>query len=233
MKNIITANQENESLKDMQLSQVVLPQTPLKPEDLADFRLPLGQSVDPVTRKGATTIKISRPQKGVFVRTHAKHKFDGFVIEDPVSQEPYLVLPAIAGKLQNECVAKRHILAVDRDGNPFIWPIRLPNEDGTLDSYSESALVAADEAERSWVRVQSNRSKKMYDTRVAVAAGGEPDWPEEDFDTLLSRAFGNRIIRDMDHPLVKRLNGEIIARPVYGCSGSHRNQWNSHQRTRF
>ena len=37
----------------------------------------------------------------------------------------------------------------------------------------------------------------------------EPEWPEKDFQSLVDIAFKDRYIRELDHPALRRLRGEL------------------------
>jgi hypothetical protein len=59
------------------------------------------------------------------------------------------------------------------------------------------------------VRVVSNMSQGFYDVFVANVDLGNPVWPRESLRDLLAIAFGNTfIIRDLSHPVIKRLTGQ-------------------------
>lgn len=61
-----------------------------------------------------------------------------------------------------------------------------------------------------WVRIAANMSLGAYE--VFVAAGEnlpEPTWPEVDFQTLLRTAFKGHFIQSFDHPVLRRLRGEV------------------------
>jgi hypothetical protein len=48
-----------------------------------------------------------------------------------------------------------------------------------------------------------------YDVFPASADFADPAWPEVDFKQLVQVAFKDRFIRDMNHPVVRRLRGEM------------------------
>jgi len=60
-----------------------------------------------------------------------------------------------------------------------------------------------------WVRVAANLHNGCYDVYEATAKLPEPTWPEEDLRALLHIAFKDRYVRDLDHPVLKRLRGEV------------------------
>ncbi len=85
----------------------------------------------------------------------------------------------------------------------------MPGSDGKLDEWSRSALEAADIARSGWVRVQSNMSLGAYEVFEATGDIPNPEWPETPFKDLLRVAFKGRFIDSLDHPVLRKLRGEI------------------------
>ena len=52
-------------------------------------------------------------------------------------------------------------------------------------------------------------SLNAYDIDVAMGAFPDPIWPSVTFPELLKIAFKGRMIEDLDHPVLRRLRGEI------------------------
>ncbi len=54
-------------------------------------------------------------------------------------------------------------------------------------------------------------SKMAYDTVLAVSKLPDPEWPEEPENIIkaLEIAFKNKFIDDPNHPVLKRLRGEL------------------------
>jgi hypothetical protein len=98
---------------------------------------------------------------------------------------------------------------VNRQGVLFLWPIRLPGPDGKRDEWSRTALEAADLARRGWVRVTANLGLGAYDVFTATGTLPDPDWPALSFRELLRVAFRERFIDSPDHPVLRRLRGEV------------------------
>jgi hypothetical protein len=99
--------------------------------------------------------------------------------------------------------------AMNRQGVLFLWPARLPGADGKLDSWSQSALEAADMARRGWVRVAANMALGAYDIFQATGQLGDPEWPVEPMSDLLRVAFRDKYITTLDHPVLRKLRGEV------------------------
>ena len=99
--------------------------------------------------------------------------------------------------------------AINRQGVIFLWPVRLPGEDGRGNAWNSSALEAANLATKGWVRIAANMSLGAYEVFQATAELPEPEWPDKDFQSLLEIAFKDHYVRALDHPVVQRLRGEL------------------------
>lgn len=177
--------------------------------DLSELRLSQDFAKNVGVKKLLITVPVRKPTRQEFVRVHPDA---GFRIPTPVLElkeenETYLVARDLWCELPGEIIPKDLFTAINRQGVLFIWPVRLPGEDGRLDHWSQTAATAAERAIDSWVRVASNRSLGAYD--VFEAAGDLPDpiWPEATFDELLRIAFKDRFIDSLDHAVVQRLRG--------------------------
>jgi len=60
-----------------------------------------------------------------------------------------------------------------------------------------------------WVRVASDMSVGAYQAYEATGDLPEPEWPEHSFEEIVTIAFKGKIIDSSDHPIVRRLRGEI------------------------
>jgi hypothetical protein len=96
-------------------------------------------------------------------------------------------------------------LAIDRQGVPFLWPIRLPDSDGRDLDWYRSAREAAAEAMKRWVRVTANMKAGAYDIFVAESVTAEPNWPDFTLQELIKIAFKDRLITSLDHRVLQRL----------------------------
>ena len=166
----------------------------------------------PSVKKVLAQLPVRKPSKEWFCRTHPepdKYSVDTAVLELKEDGEIYFIPPALRDALSGEaCVhIKRLWLAVNRQGDAFIWQIRIPGADGKIDSWNDSALAAANKATTQWVRLAANRRMGGYDMSVANISD-EPCWPELPFNELLRIAFKGKVIETLDHPVLRRLRGE-------------------------
>ena len=163
-------------------------------------------------KKALLTVPVKKPAKEWWVQTHPDpaYRIETAVLELKEEREIYLVDPDIWDYVATESTVRLCALfaAINRQGVVFLWPVRMPNPDGRIDSWSQSALDAATTAAGKWVRVQSNMSLSAYEVSEAYGNIPEPKWPDYSMKDLLRVAFKDRHIATMDHPVLQHLRGE-------------------------
>ncbi|MFL5342053.1 MAG: hypothetical protein ACJ8F7_18060, partial [Gemmataceae bacterium] len=187
----------------------------LDPFDLTKWRLSQDFGASLGVKKVLLSVPIRKPDKSWFVRVHPSEEFrqQTAVIElkEERGSETFLVAPALWPALSGESTftPKALFLGINRQGNLFVWPARLPGADGKLDEWSRTALEAADMAMKRWVRVQANMPLGAYDVCEAHGELPEPEWPDLSFGQILKIAFKDRIITTLDHAVLRKLRGEV------------------------
>jgi hypothetical protein len=183
------------------------------PFNPANLRLSQDFHADLGVKRKLLTVPVRKPDKAWFVRVRPgdEHRLETCVVELKEEGETYLMAPALWPELAREATFSPRALftAVNRQGVPFLWPVRLPGSDGKIDSWSQSALEAARLAEGHWVRVQANLSLGAYDVFQATGPLPEPRWPDETLHELLKISFKGRYIDAADHPVLRKLRGEV------------------------
>ncbi len=175
-------------------------------------RLRLSQDFGTVgVKKAIISVPVRKPDRQWFVRVHPDEgwRLPTAVIEIKEDREVHLVDPAVATELPAEVVPVMLFTSITRQGVLFLWSIRLPGEDGKHNEWHRSALEAAQRAQKRWVRVVANMTAGGYDVYEAVGALPEPVWPDLSFRELLKIAFKDRFISTADHPVLRRLRGEV------------------------
>jgi hypothetical protein len=189
-----------------------LPEAP-DPFDPASLRLSQDFSASFGVKKALITVPVRKPDKAWFVRVHPAEEYalQTAVIELKEDRETYLVAPQLWPDLAGEGTFSPRALftAINRQGVVFLWPIRLPGADGKVDAWSQSALEAAHMARRGWVRVAANMALGAYEVFQATGDLPEPEWPHTSLGELLRIAFKDRYVNALDHPVLRRLRGEV------------------------
>ena len=183
-------------------------------EDLFDLKkLTLSQDFAEIVgvKKKIITVPVRKPHRQSFVRVHPDEswRLETAVLEVKEERETYLVDPAIWSELPGEIVPKVLFTAINRQGVVFLWPVRLPGEDGRHDAWNRSALEAAHLATKQWVRVSANMSLGAYEVFEATGNLPEPIWPDISFKELLEIAFRDKFIQSLEHPVIRSLQGEL------------------------
>jgi hypothetical protein len=125
-------------------------------------------------------------------------------------RDTYLVRPQIAGLIAQDVRPVRLHVCINKRQAVFIWPAKLPQDGNDAGRrWTESALMAADEAKRLWVKLAGNRDLGAYEYFRAKGDLGDPQWPDKSFRDLLEMAFRDRDINRVDHPVIRELAGEL------------------------
>ena len=188
--------------------------TPEKDQDPFDpSRLRLSQDFAATVgvKKALITVPVRKPSKQEFVRVYPdqQYRLETAVLELKEERETYLVEPSLWPELPSELTPKVLFTTMNRQGVLTLWPVRLPGEDGRLDEWNASALAAAEMARDRWVRVVANMGLGAYEVYEASGDLPEPTWPELTFTEILKVAFKGRYITEIEHPVIRRLRGEL------------------------
>jgi hypothetical protein len=180
---------------------------PDDPYDLKRLRLDQSFTEAVGVKKLLTTVPVKKPDPQAFIRVHSGEDYrDAFaMIELKADRESYLVLPSVAREIPGEYFMATIRTAITRQGNVFLWPIRMPGPDGRILEWHRSAAEGAALAENQWVRVKANMGNGAYDIYTADVTMAEPEWPSESFQELLRKGFRDRLVDKLDHPVLLRL----------------------------
>jgi hypothetical protein len=186
------------------------------PPGLPDIsKLVLGQQyLDALDVTKKLQIKVRKPSKGTFFRVHPQMLTSSpiglYQDKDGEDEDFYCVMPDMMRELDGHAFPAVLRLAVTTDGRAFIWPLRLAGPNGLMMDWWRSALLAADEAEKTWVSLQPNKREGRYEILTAANQNRPaPAWPDEPFDELVRTGFGDRIILSIEHPIIKKLRGAL------------------------
>jgi hypothetical protein len=181
------------------------------PFDPRNLRLSQDFGASVAVKKAVITIPVRKPDRQWFVRVRPGNdwRLPVAIIDVTEERDPYVVAPSLVADLTAEVAPSMLFTAISRHAGLFLWPIRLPGEDGTHNPWHRSAWEAAARAESHWVRVVANKSAGAYDVYEATGNLGEPEWPTPSFAELLKIAFRDRFIDSSEHPVLRRLRGEV------------------------
>jgi hypothetical protein len=181
--------------------------------DLDSLRLPQDFSASTGIKKILNTVPIRRPDHQEFIRVHPDPdwRLQTFVLEVKAQRQTYLIHPSLRDGLlaRHEVVPKVLFTTITRQGVLLLWPIRLPDRDGRLDTWNQSALEAIEPAKTHWVRVVPNHDLRGYEVFQATNLSDDPTWPAISFEELVKIACKNRFIDSWDHPVLRQLRGDI------------------------
>jgi hypothetical protein len=162
------------------------------------------------------TVPVRKPRKTEFFRVHPGEDYclDSMVLvrAESIDREVYLIAPALRAELLEDAQRVRLFTCVNKRGVVFLWPARLPDPEasgGGGRAWHISALEAADEAKKHWIRLQGNRDLGAYEMHRALGDLGEPAWRDKTFKELLKIAFKDRLIDTPHHDAIRELRGEL------------------------
>jgi len=207
------------------MSRISVPETPqndnhrgvepYKPEPAPDpfnpaaLRLSQDFASSIGVKKVLTVVPCRKPNRHEFVRVRPgeEERLEAGVFEDKLNRDVYLVQRDLWAELAGEVYPVCLFLSINRQGDVFLWPCKLPGTDGRSNTWNDSALAAARLAETRWIRMAANMAGGMYDTFEAAGELSEPSWPELTFAEILKLCFKDRFIQAVDHPAVRALRG--------------------------
>ena len=178
--------------------------------DFSKFRLPTNSPDMPVAQKVLTHVPVGKPSKQKFVRVHLdkSYHFECALLKLEDDDRPYLISPDIAHTVGQDIKQVILKLAIDRQGNIFLWPVPPRQEDGNENMWNQSHREIAALAESFWVRLASNRAIGAYEPYKAQGEIPDPIWPDIPLDDILEIAFGSsHVIMDREHPALLKLWG--------------------------
>ncbi len=177
--------------------------------NLDNLRLSQNFSESIGVKKALLTVPVRKPNRQDFIRVRHGDEWclQTAILELKEERISYLVEPNLWAELPSEVVPKIIYTTINRQGVLSLWPVRLPGSDGRQDHWSRSALDAAEMAKTRWVRMAANMSLGAYEVYSASSEFQDPEWPDVSFKEILQIAFRDQYIKDLNHPVVKRLRG--------------------------
>lgn len=186
---------------------------PFAPAELAKLRLSQDFAGMAQVKPVLTNVAARKPHKQEFIRVRPgeENRFDTGCFIDKESREAYMVSPAVWDLLVGDVTPTLLVVCISRNSPvPFLWPLTLPATDGRPNRWHESALEAATIAEKQWLKVVADMSAGCYVPMVACGNLPEPDWSDvPSLPEMLRLAFKGRFIDSAQHPVLRRLRGDV------------------------
>ena len=156
-----------------------------------------------------TTISVSKPDSQWFCRVHPDFEFRSMLLLFREDSNLYVVEKELWSDLTSELNPFLVVLAVNRQGKEFLWPLRLPADDGRPNPWHVSALAAAELGKSRWVRMSADRNEYKVEIARSNEALPDPCWTGRSMKELIKLGFRGRYVDTLEHPVVRKLRGEI------------------------
>jgi hypothetical protein len=184
---------------------------PIDPFDPEAMRI--GALADIGVDRVMTAVPVRKPDRTEFFRVHPDWTTDTFIYED--KEDPDRTVYLVQRNMQDfftgrEIKLVRLFVAINKRGTVFLWPVRLPVGNSNFGRrWSDTALLVAEEAKTTWVRMIGERDLGGYEMYRAKGDLGTPQWPDKSFRDLIALAFRGQLIDSSDHPVIRGLAGEL------------------------
>jgi len=178
--------------------------------DFSKFRISVDNVDLPTSKKVILHVPVGKPGKQKYVRVNpnSDNKLVCATLKLEDEERKYLVSPHIVQAIIQDVKSVILSLAIDRQGNVFLWEVPPTPLEGRENTWNQSQRQIAEMAENKWVRLKSNMSSGSYDAQVAEGEIPEPIWPTLSCDEILNIAFPpTHIIDSFDHPVLRKLRG--------------------------
>jgi hypothetical protein len=158
------------------------------------------------------SVQCRKPSREEFIRVRSgqDNRFRCMCHCDKDSNAMYIVNYDVKDLLRDFIKRTELVICVSRNSTvPFIWPLSLPNSD-QVNPWHSSAIEAAQIAESKWVQVKSDTTAGRYVVSTPISDFADPNWSDiPDRDKLLELCFKDRVIQTANHPIAKKLRGEL------------------------
>lgn len=196
-----------------------LPYDPFAEENI---RLPQEMLDQAIAHTELTIVPVQKPSDQEFVRVHPSPDYRHMAAIIEYQEEKgaeYLIHPSCVTQIKEFGIKfhfKQLYLYITKQGNVCWWPIKLP-KDGRENKWLDSARDAAEKAVKKWISVRSDIALGAYTIAVAIDNDdfNAPEWPTKNGipltkNQLLSLAFKERLIMDIEHSVIRKLRGADV-----------------------
>lgn len=142
----------------------------------------------PSTRKA--TVRRPKKDEPIQVLTEKAHK--NLVLAERNSQ---FFLVGKKAQLSLKKQAKTYVLVpcITQNGEMFFWPL--------LSSMAKT-FKQLEEGKTGWLKIGWSKSSRGYEVSPLTGQNDSPNWPSDNFEVAGEAAFGGRLIKDKDDPIV-------------------------------
>ena len=193
-----------------------VPPTPPDPFDLAALRLGSDYAAGLGVKRVITTIPVRKPSKDEWFRRRPGEAWmlttAVLEVEKGVERSTYLLARPLWTDYSGEVTPAVLFVCMNRQGDLFVWRVKLPGPDGRANTWTESALEIAKAADTTWCRMKSDMTNGIYTHFVPAddVVLPEPAWPADlTMGDIIKIAFRGRLIETADHPVLRELRGEL------------------------
>jgi hypothetical protein len=183
---------------------------------------PKSLRIDPISIEGIGErvltegqIGVRKPHKREFFQLHFDPTFREMMAVIILKEEmnaTYLVEPRLVAGLMREISFVTLSACINVGGNVFLWPVPAPTNERRQNQWHVTAREAAKLALEHWVRMVPDMEAGCYAIFTGADNLAQVAWPKgKTLRDLIKLAFGeDGVIRDKDHPLLKRLRGQRV-----------------------
>jgi hypothetical protein len=177
--------------------------------DLASIALPQNYQDMMDVQTVLTKVSLRKPNKHEWFRIHpsADYRFACLILK--FEDEFYFVHPNVAPLLGDDAAPMMLYTAVNSHGAVFLFPVRLPGPDGTLDDFARNYHRICQLATTKWTLMTWNKHTRQHEVKTTDSITLEPEFPVQPFKELVQLAFEGASITDPNHRIIKYLQGIV------------------------
>jgi hypothetical protein len=180
---------------------------------LANIRVDQNFAVTPGLVDLPLKPSVRKPGKQEFFMVHPDPAYTlpvALLLDESEDKMPYLLVGGIHNQLPGEYRLVNLHLAVTTQGTSLIIPATIPGWNNEApNSWHLSLANAIEMAKKGWTRIRAVKSAGGYQITIAdgALAAVAPKWPREPLIKLIELGFADKVIADLQHPLLQRLSG--------------------------
>jgi hypothetical protein len=182
--------------------------------DLEQLKVDMKQAGLEGASEQLSAVMVRKPPAEEYIRVHSAPEMTIslalYELKEGYSTEYFIVMPKMLSTmitLRGAFYAQLYV-AVTKSGAAMIWPVKLPTG-GAGNPWTASAVQGAKLAKESWIRIFADSAKGQYRIMKAMSELGDPTFPDQPLSELLELAFQGRVIDSDDHPVCRKLRGQV------------------------